>query len=237
VLGFLELSLSNPSAAIEHLDPVLGFLEQMASPEPGVIPCVPDAIQALVSMGRTERAEVLLEGHARRARAPNRPWALATARRCRGLVLAAGGVLDDALEELDAALEVLERVPQPFELGRTLLVKGEVERRAKQKRAARGSLEEALRIFEELGARLWAERAGAELERVGGAAVGPAGLTPTERRVVDLVAQGKTNREVADALFISIKTVEANLSRAFHKLGVRSRAELIRAIVAGGDPA
>jgi hypothetical protein len=90
VLGFLELSLSNPSAAIEHLDPVLGFLEQMASPEPGVIPCVPDAIQALVSMGRTERAEVLLEGHARRARAPNRPWALATARRCRGLVLAAG---------------------------------------------------------------------------------------------------------------------------------------------------
>ena len=122
------------------------------------------------------------------------------------------------------------KVAQPLELGRTLLVSGEVERRAKRKRAARLPLEEALGIFERIGAQLWAKRASRALERVGGF-TGTAGeLTPTERRVAELVANGKTNREVANLLFVSVKTVEANLSRVFHKLGVRSRAELIRHI-------
>ena len=61
-----------------------------------------------------------------------------------------------------------------------------------------------------------------------GTAAAPGELTPTERRIAEAVAEGKTNREVAAELFISVKTVEANLSRVFHKLGVRSRAELIR---------
>ena len=118
---------------------------------------------------------------------------------------------------------------QPFELGRTLMVKGQVERRAKQKRAARSSLSRALGIFESLGAPLWAERARSELARVGGPAA-PGELTPTERQIADLVVQGLTNREVADALFVSVKTVEANLSRVYHKTGVGSRRELQRAM-------
>ena len=235
VLGFLELSLSNPSRATDHLEPVVEYLRTMGAAEAGIIPCIPDAIEVSIALGDLEAARELLEDHEAKGRALDRPWALATAGRCRGLELGVRGELDAALEALRGALAEHERVPQPLELGRTLLVKGEVERRAKQKRSARGSLAEALRIFEELGASLWAERARAQLERVGGAAVGPAGLTPTERRVAELVAEGRTNREVADALFISVKTVEANLSRVFHKLGVRSRAELIRAYVAGGD--
>jgi len=106
-----------------------------------------------------------------------------------------------------------------------------VERRAKQKRAARSTLEEALGLFLALGAPLWAQRAREDLARVGGAA--PASsreLTPTERRIAQLVGEGKKNREVAEALFISVKTVEANLSRIFHKLGVRSRTKLTRQI-------
>jgi DNA-binding NarL/FixJ family response regulator len=124
------------------------------------------------------------------------------------------------------------RVPQPFELARTLLVKGEVERRAKQKRAARSTLEQALGLFQALGAPFWAQRAQDDLTRVGGSVPASSELTPTEQRIAQLVGEGKKNREVADALFISVKTVEANLSRIFHKLGVRSRTELTRRIAA-----
>jgi DNA-binding CsgD family transcriptional regulator len=230
VLGFLELSLSDPAAAIERLEPVLAFLDETGSPEPGIIPCVPDAIEALVSLGRMDEAEWLLDRLERQARALDRPWAIATAARGRGMLTAAQGDLPTACAALEQALVEHRRVPQPFELARTLLVKGEVERRAKQKRAARSNLEQALDIFQTLGAPLWAERAREDLARVGGA-MPPAGeLTPTEQRIAMLVGEGMKNREVADALFVSVKTVEANLSRIFHKLGVRSRTELTRRI-------
>jgi DNA-binding CsgD family transcriptional regulator len=230
VLGFLELSLSNPAAAMERLEPVLAFLDGTGSPEPGIVPCLPDAIEALVSLGRLEEAEALLERLERQGRALDRPWALATAGRGRGLLSAARGDLSAARSALEQALVEHRRVPQPFELARTLLVKGEVERRAKQKRAARSTLEQALGLFLALGAPLWAQRAREDLARVGGAMLPSSELTPTEQRIAQLVGEGKKNREVAEALFISVKTVEANLSRIFHKLGVRSRTELTRRI-------
>jgi len=232
VLGFLELSLSNPTAAIERLKPVLAFLDELGSPEPGIIPCVPDAIEALVSLGRLDEAEALLGRLERQGRTLDRPWAIATAARGRGLLTAARGDLTGASSALEQALVEHRRVPQPFELARTLLVKGEVERRAKQKRAARSTLEQALGLFQSLGAPLWGQRARDDLARVGGAVLPSNQLTPTEQRIAQLVGEGKKNREVADALFISVKTVEANLSRIFHKLGVRSRTELTRRIAA-----
>jgi DNA-binding CsgD family transcriptional regulator/exonuclease VII small subunit len=232
VLGFLELSLSNPGAAMERLEPVLAFLEEMGSPEPGVIPCVPDAVEALVSLGRLDEAERLVDRLERQGRTLDRPWAIATAGRGRGLLTAARGDLSAARSALEQALVEHRRVPQPFELARTLLVKGEVERRARQKRAARSTLEQALGLFQALGAPFWAQRARDDLARVGGAAPASSELTPTEQRIAQLVGEGKKNREVADALFISVKTVEANLSRIFHKLGVRSRTELTRRIAA-----
>ena len=232
VLGFLELSLSNPTAAMERLEPVLAFLDELGSSEPGVIPCVPDAIEALVSLGRLDEAEGLLDRLERQGRTLDRPWAIATAARGRGMLSAARGDLSAARSALEQALVEHRRVPQPFELARTLLVKGEVERRAKQKRAARSPLEQALSIFQTLGAPLWAQRAQDDLARVGGAVLPSSELTPTEQRIAQLVGEGRKNREVADALFISVKTVEANLSRIFHKLGVRSRTELTRRIAA-----
>jgi DNA-binding CsgD family transcriptional regulator len=151
-----------------------------------------------------------------------------TAGRGRGLLTAARGDLSAARSALEQALVEHRRVPQPFELARTLLVKGEVERRAKQKRAARSTLEQALGLFQALGAPFWAQRAQDDLARVGAAVPASSELTPTEQRIAQLVGEGKKNREVADALFISVKTVEANLSRIFHKLGVGSRTELTR---------
>jgi DNA-binding CsgD family transcriptional regulator/exonuclease VII small subunit len=213
-----------------RLEPVLAFLDELGSPEPGIIPCLPDAIEALVSLRRLEEAEALLERLERQGRALDRPWAIATAARGRGLLTAARGDLPRARSALEQALVEHRRLPQPFELARTLLVKGEVERRAKQKRAARLTLGQALGLFQTLGVPLWAQRARDDLARVGGATPPSSELTPTEQRIAELVGEGKKNREVAEALFISVKTVEANLSRIFHKLGVRSRTELTRRI-------
>jgi DNA-binding CsgD family transcriptional regulator/exonuclease VII small subunit len=230
VLGFLELSLSNPTAALQRLEPVVAFLDELGSPEPGVIPCLPDAVEALVSLGRLEEAETLVERLERQGRTLDRPWAVATAARGRGLLAAGRGDLAAARSALEQALVEHRGVPQPLELARTLLVKGEVERRAKQKRAARAALEQALGLFNALGAPLWAQRAQDDLARAGQPAPPSGELTPTEQRIARLVGEGRKNREVAEALFISVKTVEANLSRIFGKLGVRSRTELARRI-------
>jgi DNA-binding CsgD family transcriptional regulator len=126
----------------------------------------------------------------------------------------------------ERAMEQHVRLQMPFELGRTLLALGEAQRRFKQRRSAGASLRAALETFETLGAPLWAVKAKAELARTGNRAASPGELTPTEERVAQLVAEGQTNREVANALFVSVKTVEANLSRIFQKLGIRSRRQL-----------
>jgi DNA-binding CsgD family transcriptional regulator len=226
VLGFLELSLSDPSAAIARLEPVLEFLQVMGSPEPCIIPCVPDAIEALVALGELNRANELLSEHEEKGRACDRPWAMATAARCRGLLAAARGDRPGSMAAFEQAMEQHVRMQMPFELGRSLLALGEAQRRFKQRRAAGASLRAALEMFESLGAPLWAEKARTELARTGSRAASPGELTPTEQQVADLVAEGQTNREVADALFVSVKTVEANLSRIFQKLGISSRRQL-----------
>jgi DNA-binding NarL/FixJ family response regulator len=149
----------------------------------------------------------------------------ATASRCRALLSAARADIEAALAHAEAALEHHRDLPVPLERARTLIVLGGIQRRLKQKAAARTSLEEALEILEAMGASLWAERARAELARIGGR-TRSGGLTPTEERVADLVAEGRSNKEVADALFVSVRTVEANLTRIYAKLGIRSRTEL-----------
>ena len=100
----------------------------------------------------------------------------------------------------------------------------------RQKKPARELLQEAVDIFVELPAPLWAAKAKNELARIGGRAPTAGELSATEQRVAELAAAGSTNREIADALFISVKTVEANLSRAYHKLGLTSRRQLRSAL-------
>jgi DNA-binding CsgD family transcriptional regulator len=129
----------------------------------------------------------------------------------------------DALAHFQLALQEHKRVTRPFELARTLRAQGMVLRRDKHKTAAKAALEQALGIFELLGALLWAESTKAELDRVGlrrAAPVDASGITAAEAKVAELVAAGRTNREVASELFMSPKTVEAHLSRIYRKLGV-----------------
>ena len=233
-LGFLELSLGNASAARRALDPLTQLVEAHGLEEPIRAFFVSDEIEALVALGELDRAERLTEMLAARGRELDRPWALATGGRCRALLLAAHGEPEAALTEIERALSEHERLPMPLELGRSLLVRGQLERRLKRKSTAKESFEQALAIFEGIGAMLWVERARAELARIGFRRAAHDELTETERRVAGLAASGLTNREVAAQLFLSPKTVEANLARVYRKLGIHSRAEL-GARLAGGE--
>jgi DNA-binding CsgD family transcriptional regulator len=226
VLGFLELFEENPKESLRHLDRAAALTERMGVEEPALFRFDPDLVEALVAAGNLGRAAEVLDRFEERAIRLDRDWARATAARCRGLVLAAEGDLAGALSAFDRALEAHERVPEPFALARTLFCLGRTQRRAKLRSEARSSFERVLEIYGGLGARRWAERAGREARRVGIRAAGPLDLTATEQRVAALVGEGRTNREAADALFLSVNTIEWNLSRIYRKLGVRSRTEL-----------
>jgi DNA-binding CsgD family transcriptional regulator len=226
VLGFLELSVGRPAEADTYLSRAVELEQAMGVREPAYFRIAPDEVEALVALGRLDEAEALLASLEEAGSNLDRAWAIATGARCRALVSAARGDLAGASAAAEEAVRAHERLSLPFELGRTLLVRGAVERRAKRKREARDTLTKALEVFDELGAALWADKTRAELARIGGRAASSVDLTPTEAKVAELVAAGSTNKEVADALFVSIHTVEANLKRIYRKLGVRSRTEL-----------
>jgi DNA-binding NarL/FixJ family response regulator len=152
---------------------------------------------------------------------------IATADRCRALVLAAQGQVEAGIASAERAVAAFDRLHLPFELARARLVLGELQRRAKQRKVARQTLDLAIAGFEALGAHLWVDRARAEQARIGGRTT-IEGLTETELRVAQLVAEGRSNKEVAAALFVSVRAVEANLSRVYAKLGIGSRTELAR---------
>ena len=225
VLGFLELSAGRPAEAWAALEPVVAMLRREVG-ELAVVPVHPDAIEALLALGRVDEARELIEELGAAARPP---WLQAAAGRCRGLLQASVGETDAAIGRLEDAVEAHRGLENPFALARTLLALGAVQRRAKRRAAARASLESAERLFAELGAEQWVLRARSEAARLGGRRPGNRDeLTQTERRIAELAAAGRSNREIAGELFVSERTVEANLTRSYRKLGVRSRTELAR---------
>jgi DNA-binding CsgD family transcriptional regulator len=183
--------------------------------------------EALLELGRVEAAIDLLDAWEAGAARLGLEWVLAHVTRCRGLVAAARGDVEASLALLGQAVDRHGGVGDPFGRARALLALGIVRRRARQKRPAREAIEAALAALEEMGAAGWAAKARAELGRIGGR-TREEGLTAAERRVAALVAEGRTNREVAAALFLGERTVETHLSHVYAKLGLRSRAELAR---------
>ncbi|KUI02252.1 LuxR family transcriptional regulator [Mycobacterium sp. IS-3022] len=228
-LGFLEVSLGNHQAAVAALQPMLAQFDPEQTPtELPNASFLPDAVEALVQLGRLAEAEPLIAALENNGRRLHRQWMLAVGARSRAMLLAARGDLDGAHDAAGQAMTAHEDLPMPFERGRTLLTLGRLERRQRKKESASAHLQEAVDIFERLNIPLWAARARAELPLASGGRHGTAELTPSERRVAELAASGMKNRDVAAALFISPKTVEANLARIYRKLGIRSRAELGR---------
>jgi DNA-binding CsgD family transcriptional regulator len=224
-LGLLALSQDDPKAADAALGPFTALFQDHV-PDPIRAFFLPDHIEALIALGKLEQAERLLIAFDEAAQRLKRPWALMLATRCRALLHAARGDLERASAAAHEALDWGAELEMRIEVARTLLIYGRVERRRRHKGPAAEHLRLALGIFQETGARLWAERASAELGRVGLRSSESGLLTVSERKVAELAAAGYTNREVAAQLFMSSKTVEANLARVYRKLGIRSRAEL-----------
>ena len=183
--------------------------------EHGTFPVAPDLIEALAATGRAEQARAVI---ARLREAGEHPWTQATVAR-------GEGVLELDAARLEDAHAAYERLGMPFDAARTLLAHAELARRQRRWAQARTRLEAAAEAFDALGSPGWAERARADLALVAPRPRRrkPDELTAAERRVAELAAPGATNREIAAALAISVHTVEVHLSRAYLKLGVRSR--------------
>lgn len=196
-------------------------------------PCPgPELVECLVQQGEHERAREVSRAFAERARAKGAPWTCARAHRADAIADPA-----TAAESFEAALTLHGRTPDPFETARTQFAYGAHLRRRRQKSRARDHLRAAVAGFERLGATPWAERAAAELAATGETAsrrtVGPiVSLTPQERQVASMLAEGRTTRETAAALFLSRKTVEYHLRNVYIKLDIHSRAELVAAVAA-----
>lgn len=234
-LAGLWIAAARVAAALGRGDPIAAAaaasaltaapaVSRMAEPVFGFF--LPDVAEALALAGRVAEADLVLAPFEVAAVARDRRWAIATGLRARAAILAQQGRLDAAIERLRAAVAVHDSLDLPVERARTLLLLGQLERRTGERRDARATLIAAETAFVAAGADGWADRARAELARLPGRREGPDALTPAERRVAELSGSGSTNREVAAAMFLSPKTVEANLGRIYHKLGITTRAEL-----------
>lgn len=224
VLAFLDLSLGDAEAAVRSLGT---YVVGHAIEGPKRIAFIGDAIEALVQLGEVERAANLASEVAQRGTQLQRPPMVATADRCQALVLAARGDVEGAIQAGERSVATFDALRHPFERARSLLVLGEVQRRGKRRGAARTTLSGAIEGFEALGAHLWVAKATAERARIGGR-TSIEGLSETELRVARLVAEGRSNKEVAAELFVSVRAVESNLSKVYAKLGIESRTELAR---------
>ena len=224
-LAVLDLSYDDGAASWLHAAPLLRDVEELDAYRARLAGSA--GVEALLVIGDLPRAERLLVQIDRNASDGDtalRPLVL----RCRGLLLASQGDPERAIASLEQAV-LMPEPPQgtnPFELARTLLTLGTVQRRAQHKRTARESLEQAAEIFERLGARQWLDKTRSELRRIGGRTASHDELSETERQIVQLVVAGHRNREVAAALSLSPNTVAWNLSKIYRKLGVTSRTEL-----------
>jgi DNA-binding CsgD family transcriptional regulator len=235
-IGLFEVSAGRAEEAAAALEPLVGYARAEQIREPSLTRFLVDHVEALVELGRADEADELLDWFEESAQRLGRRSALAASWRCRGLLAAASRQIDDALEAFEHALAEHEAARLPFDRARTLLALGTTLRRAKRKADARRALEEAASAFDALDAKAFAARARSELQRIGGRRPSKGALTATERQIAELVAEGRSNKEVAATLFVSVKTVEANLSRTYAKLGIRSRAGLARHLSAQGSP-
>jgi DNA-binding CsgD family transcriptional regulator len=186
----------------------------------------------VIGLGDLARAERLVQRLEARAQVLPRPWINAVSARCRGLLNAAAGDLGAALAGYQRALAAHETLDMPIELGRTLLALGRLHRRRNERQRAQESLEQAAAVFDSCGARAWGAITANELRRARGRRGRGAQLSATERQICELAVAGLRNSEIAARLFLSIKTVEANLSQAYRKLGVRSRTQLAARLAA-----
>ena len=231
---YVMLCCSDPAGAVMH-----GRLARAAAATVGYgdlsgTPFRGNLVEALVVVNELAEADDVAQEHQALADRAGFASGRAGAARSRGFVALAAGDARAAVELFEQATAIDRPVGLPLDVGRDLLALGGALRRAGHRSKASAALAEARNVFEGLGATAWIERVDAEVDRLGvRRAAGDDALTPTERRVVDLVVAGRTNAEVAAELSVSRRTVESNLTRVYRKLGVRSRTGLAASIAGG----
>ena len=233
--GLAGLAIGDAAAAWRALRQATEIVEGRPFGDPATAFFVPDAAETLARRGEVPRARRLLERFADAARAADRPWAVAAALRVEAAICAVDGDLAAGLETATVALAAADVADMPLDRGRTLLLQGQLARRLGERRTARNALLEADAVLRAIGADGWAEVARTEARRIPGRRAGGDVLTASELRVAELAGAGRTNRDVAAALFVSPKTVEANLARVYRKLGITTRAELGAWLARGSD--
>ncbi|MDT7579465.1 MAG: hypothetical protein QOK35_729, partial [Pseudonocardiales bacterium] len=222
---------ADPAGVLAALEPLRALPFRDAIDEPGFWAWPDLYAEALVALDRVAEADALLVPHEERAAERGRASPIARLARARGRVEAAAGRPDSAAAAFDRALAALAGVTLPFEEARVELAAGAFRRRIGQRRRAVDLLESARRRFVALGAVPYVQRCDRELAASGrrpSAAQerNAVGLTSQELVVARLAAAGRSNREVAVELVVSVKTVEFHLRNVFHKLGITTRREL-----------
>jgi ATP/maltotriose-dependent transcriptional regulator MalT len=227
--GIAALLAHDPARAAESLGAVWEHTEREGVLDPGVFPAAPDLVESLAELDQHEEAGDVTRRLQTLADRQQHPWGLATARRCEGLLGLSAKRYEDGASGLEEAASRYRELGLRFDEARVLLALGRGERRQKKWGAARRTLERVTEAFDEMGSPGWAEEARSELARVGARrpqTKTPGGLTKTETRVAELAAQGLSNKEIANTLFVTVHTVEVHLSHAYAKLGIRSRSQL-----------
>jgi DNA-binding CsgD family transcriptional regulator len=220
--GLLALGEGDAAAAAGHLGATLERKRELGYCDATTHPIVAaDLVEALVRCGDAATAGPIAAELAQQATRPT----------ARALAARSSALLEDDTGLFQQAAELHELAGDRFGLARTRLLHAERLRREGQRRAARELLEQARETFAELGAAPWLARTDSEDGRsarsLRPADVARDELTESEHQVASLAVQGLQNREIAGRLFMSVKTVEAHLTRIYRKLGVRTRVELV----------
>jgi DNA-binding CsgD family transcriptional regulator len=224
--GWCALARGDAAQAAADLDRYDQLFVQSNTAEPALRVVGADYIEALALAGRIDAAGRALAALTAPATRLGRVSVLAAAARAEAILHAEQGDAVAAIAAAERSVARYETLERPFDLARSRLTKGRIHRRFKQKSLARRELGAARDAFTALGAHGFAEQARAELARVGLRPPAASQLTETERRIAELAAKGHTSAEIGKTLFLSTKTVSANLTRIYRKLDVRNRAEL-----------
>ena len=227
--GLAALVQGDPAGAAAHLEQVWQHLQAAEVRDPGAFPVAADLVEALAGSDRVSDAERVADELARVVDTLGHPWGRAALLRARGHLRASdsGSVaVQEAADLFHEAARANGALGCEHEQARCLVHAGIALRRLRRRRDSRETLGSAVRLLTQLGSPGWANWASTELARVSGRRPAGEELTPAESRVADLVAAGLRNREVAERLVITDRTVEATLSRIYTKLGIRSRTEL-----------
>jgi DNA-binding CsgD family transcriptional regulator len=229
--GWLRMAQGDATRAAADLLECGDRLHRLGVTNPTVIHWRSAAARALMACGERHEAEALARDAVRRARAFGTPRAIGAA--LRGLAATQEG--EERIATLEDAVEQLQRAPAPLELARALADEGMALRRARRRREARAPLRRSLDLAARCGAELLAGRVEHELRATGARPrrrqmAGPDALTPTERRIAELAATGSTNRQIAQGLFVSPRTVENHMAAVLRKLGIPNRTEIAPAL-------